>query len=462
MATRAVVESKRHLHDTPHYWWRYRPGSYRAALHRPCALLGAGVLFFRMGTRSPFVAGKPRREAELQQVSYAVSAMRSAVGENRLMPKPELDCILINASSGYSRANRSWVLSRMLRDFDHWGLHQSRQIEEQHLTKLQNENNAAWVRYREALSKGQKPAMPLDPNDVRIGLRVTVWVCKSATGQGSGDVIYWAGLSVSLAQLTIATVPWGLHGEWFAFMVTALGTLLAYASGAIPQWRIEKVGVRKLKYNNRVKERKNVLLTEGNGAHDVLLVLGCEGGMDLEALAAPQRQLPDPVSTRLYSIALALSWVALLITVSGWTQHTWYILAIGMIGMLHNVGVAGVKRQPSAHGIDLQYCQTVLGARVMDVLQLLEMQHPKSGSVLISTFFPGALRTREARWWTYAVRRYDDWKAHGSPLRPDGTAMAWTLPPSTRPDKHDDDNDIPAAGPYQANAATMTCPRIAV
>ena len=49
-------------------------------------------------------------------VSYAMSAMRSAVGYGCLIPKPELDCKLINLDSGYARMNYSWILSRLLRD----------------------------------------------------------------------------------------------------------------------------------------------------------------------------------------------------------------------------------------------------------------------------------------------------------------------------------------------------------
>ena len=36
------------------------------------------------------------------------------------MPKPDLSCLVINAKTGYPRENNSWVLSRILRDFDHW------------------------------------------------------------------------------------------------------------------------------------------------------------------------------------------------------------------------------------------------------------------------------------------------------------------------------------------------------
>ena len=45
-------------------------------------------------------------------VGYVVSAMLSAVGDNRLMPNPEVDCCVINAKNGYNRSNYSWERSR--------------------------------------------------------------------------------------------------------------------------------------------------------------------------------------------------------------------------------------------------------------------------------------------------------------------------------------------------------------
>lgn len=39
-----------------------------------------------------------------------------------------------------------------------------------------------------------------------------------------------------------------------------------------------------------------------------------------------------------------------------------------MIGVLHNVGVAGMKRHPKAFGIDLEYERTIVAGKVMEVL----------------------------------------------------------------------------------------------
>ena len=50
-------------------------------------------------------------------VSYAISAINSAIGENKLMPGADTPCTVINAENGQSRGNGSWVLGRAMRDF---------------------------------------------------------------------------------------------------------------------------------------------------------------------------------------------------------------------------------------------------------------------------------------------------------------------------------------------------------
>ena len=347
--------------------------------------------------------------------------------------------MLINAKSGYKRSNKSWVLSRLLRDFDYWQPKDCDEIEGKKLRELRRIN---------AESKE-----PRDEEDIRIGLRVTVWKCKSADGVGCGDFVYWVGVGVTAVQLGIAAVPWGLYNEWLTFFVTAVGTALAYMSAALPQWWDEKVGVRKLKYTPLFKERKDVILTEGNGSHDALLILGCEGGMDLEALAAPQRELRGSMQNRILSIALAILWILFLISVAGYEQNSWYIIGVGMIGVLHNVGVAGMKRQPKAFGIDLEYERTIVAGKVMEVLWETEEGYPGAGASLVDEFFPGKLFPREVKLWEYAARRQDALKemqkAHAKAIGqglPAEEPRKWKMPPLKRPPGRKDNADIPAEG----------------
>ncbi|KAK5716507.1 hypothetical protein LTR15_009398 [Elasticomyces elasticus] len=392
-------------------------------------------------------------------VSYAVSAMRSAVGDNRLMPEPELVCKLINAESGYARSNHSWVLSRMLRDFDHWRPRACDQEKANKLAELRSENEKQRAQMRQQLNVAVRERDKQDTikelerlpraENLRVPLRVSVWVCRSATGRGSGDWVYWVGILVSVVQMGIGAVPWGFYGEWFTFLVAGTGTALAYSSAALPQWREEKVVVR------RLQKSKGVFLTEGNGADDVILILCEKGDLDLEALAAPQRELHSPWTTRIFTTILAVLWIAFLITVAGWKQHTWYLVGIGIIGMLHNVGVAGMKRQPKAWGIDLQYRGTIVQGKVMEVLWNVEESYPGAGQSLIAEFFPGKLFPREETLWKYCERRRHVWKESKSPTSGDGSAKAWTMPPLRGPAIG---TDIPEAGEYVVTSRPATPP----
>lgn len=365
------------------------------------------------------------------------------------MPKPEVACMLINAKSGYRRNNNSWILSRMLRDFDYWKPVICDEVQDFKLKELRRENASQWERHAQAQKMGLQSTAPSDPEDVRIGLRVTVWRCVAATGRGSGDLVYWIGLFVSTIQLCIAAVPWGIDGEWFSFVVVAGGTLLAYTSSALPQWVDEKVGVRKLKYTESEKERKDIILTEGNGTHEALLILGCEGGLDLEALASAQRDCPHAWSTRVSSIILAALWITLLMTVAGWDQHTWYIVGAGMIGILHNVAVAGIKRRPKAWGIDLAYQETIVSGKVMEVLRLTEESYPRAGAAMLEEFFPGKMFPRERLLWEYAERRAKAWKKQASG-HATAKSSAWPMPLLKRPEGRVDDGDIVSNGPCVA------------
>ena len=390
-------------------------------------------------------------------VTYAVQAMLSAVGENRLMPKPEIDCCIINAKSHYRRTNCSWVLSRILRDFEYWRKEKPDGID----AKLWREVNPDAVEAKklaeikaDAVKKGKTPA---EVQKLRIGLRVTVWECQHASGHPHGDIIYWAGFGVAAIQLGIAAIPWGLYGEWLIFLIVGAGTLLAFFSGALPQWHKEKFGVR------NVEGRKDVFLTRGNSDHDALLILGNNEGMDLEALASSYRELEGFSLTRTLSLLLAILWILLLLTIAGYPQHTWFIMAAGMLGILHNVAVAGLPRTPRACGIDLIYRATIVDRKVMSVLWQIEKDYPKAGKALIQEFFPGDLWKREELLWKYADRRNEAYKtakkAYDRRTNPAPSEMPvyWQgMPPLEREEELRDNNtDIPASGEYKPNEGPM-------
>jgi len=343
------------------------------------------------------------------------------------MPKPELECVVVNVCSGHARTNHSWVLSRILRGFSCWSPRACADVEREKLMELRT-------------ARKQKKTKC---EDVRVGLRVTVWESKPLQGRANGDVPYWIGLFVSATQLAIAAIPIVLYREWFTLYVTTAGTSLAYASGALPQWGEEKLGARKL------KRKQNFILTEGNGAHDALLILGFKDSIDLEALAGPQRHLRHPWTTRVFTLVLAILWIALMLSVGGWSEHTWFVVGVGMIGMLHNFAIAGVSRKPGAFCIDLEYRQTFVESKVMEVLRTVEESYPRAGAAMVPIFFPGKLFPRERLLWEYAECRaiaLESGQVNASP-----NLGLWRMPPLLSPLGKGDDSDILRAGFHNQN-----------
>ncbi|KAL6697177.1 hypothetical protein J3F84DRAFT_368217 [Trichoderma pleuroticola] len=92
-------------------------------------------------------------------------------------------------------------------------------------------------------------------------------------------------------------------------------------------------------------------------------------------------------------------WVALLITVSGLKTHTWFMVAVGALGMMQNLVLAGAPRTPEALGIPVQLEQVVGLPRVMDTLLELEAKVPYAGKALLPIYIPGRLRESEIERW---------------------------------------------------------------
>ncbi|CAK9260005.1 unnamed protein product [Sphagnum jensenii] len=317
-------------------------------------------------------------------VAYLFSTLMSIVGDGCLMPLPDYPAKVINAGSGYSRENRSWILGRLLRDFE----------------------------------------LPLNDD---IGLHITVFQADKEKEAGKPEKDwYWAsGFVVIILQLGIAAIPCGLYNDWGIILVTAVGTLLALVTGMLPQWHFEKWACRR-------KTKKVVILTGGNGTRHVMVIIGDGKGLDLEDLAVGEsprmrkrtehsnrlaRRECDlegkdkneilmlrgvPVSfwiTQVSCLILAFLWIVFLITVAGLKQNTWYLLAIGGLGMIQNVVIAGVSREPSAMGIHLTKIESIEQFKVMDALMDLESYLEGCGRSLLPEFFNGKLRPAEEKWW---------------------------------------------------------------
>ena len=141
---------------------------------------------------------------------------------------------------------------------------------------------------------------------------------------------------------------------------------------------------------------------------------------------------------------------------------------VGILGILHNLLVAGAPREPAASGIGLQYEDTIVAGKVMEVLWLLEEAYPTAGAALVQTFFPGVLTPREQRLWQYAAGQFQVFRqARTAYVNACGQGLVeprpvlWRMPPLRRADgMAGNDDDIPVNMGYSPHATTLGQPEV--
>lgn len=145
-----------------------------------------------------------------------------------------------------------------------------------------------------------------------------------------------------------------------------------------------------------------MILTKGNGSQHAIVIIGNGKGLDIEDLATGPSAIDlssSFSSTKIALLILAFLWMALLVVAAGIKQNSWFLLAIGGIGILENIFVAGPPRHPAAFGMPLNFENVIGEAKVMDTLFAAEQGYPGAGRSMLDTFFPGKLRPKEqARW----------------------------------------------------------------
>ncbi|RYO80420.1 hypothetical protein DL766_007818 [Monosporascus sp. MC13-8B] len=341
-------------------------------------------------------------------VAYAMSAVLSAIGENRLLRcAPEVDVKVTNLATGYGRSNRSWLLSRFVKTYPFWmpkGVRTRIKAFSPPPAKPSYAQKRPGVGILPVSAEGGAAALAsaaATQDHVALCVAVYQWKSDPRPGHPVRDWVWWSGYVASAVQLGVAAVPFGLHRDWTIFMATAIGTALAYASASLPQWRREK-------WHSREARNKPVALTLGNGSEHVIIIEGSEAGYDLEALAGGPRTWHS-AHTVLWTSLLAVLWLALLVSCTGIKANTWYLLAVGGLGMLQNIVVAAAPRTPEAIGLPIQLVTHSEGPdspgevfaepKVMWALMELESRHPRFGKFLKDDFFPGELRPWEKKWW---------------------------------------------------------------
>jgi len=131
--------------------------------------------------------------------------------------------------------------------------------------------------------------------------------------------------------------------------ITGAGNILALITGSLWKWKNEKFACR------MVKGPKTYILTRGNSHRHVFVIdiRTDNWSLRLEDLAVRQRSKTSKLYQATFT-ALAAAWVFILILIGGLPDHTWFLFGVGLLGMAHNVLVAGLKRDPEAHGIPLK------------------------------------------------------------------------------------------------------------
>lgn len=288
-------------------------------------------------------------------------------------PTPDISVVVSSTEFGHVRSNQSWILGRLLRDFEKFWM------------PLEVRQNLANM-----LTQAGKP---------KAGLCISIFEASSDAEAGipKRDLYWYSGYLVAIIQLGIAVVPWVIWGQWEIFLITTAGTLLAFAVGSLPQWREER-------WKCRRGTKKTFTLCRGNGSQHVLVILGGGRGLDLEDLAVSDEAASPLRMTTLVLLSFAICWIVLLITVSGIKEHTWFLVAVGTLGMIHTTLVTGAPRRPEWFGIHLKFREVFVRRKVMEALKVAEEKYPTLGKSLLPTFFPNGVRAEDGEWASRGIK----------------------------------------------------------
>ncbi|CAL1698114.1 unnamed protein product [Somion occarium] len=306
-------------------------------------------------------------------LGYALNAVGTVIGEGRLMPPADCQCILVDATTQTSRRNRSWILGRLVRDHE---------------------------------TDSTKPGLTL--TFYKASLRYQ--------GIPSMDWVYCSGIAVIFIQLGISVIPITLFEDWNVFIVTVAGTVLSLFTGALPKWRKEKWSCRTLQNET---DRAVICLTRGNGYSEVLVIISeGRGHFRLEDLALADPGGVPTFGTLAIMMVLFICQLLLLLTIAGLQNNLWFLFAIKSLGMFYNGVAAGIRRAPSTTGIRLEreVDGVIAERKVFQALKRAEERERYVGISLIPIFFPGGLRPDEEQWRKKTLEHYAESKKIGSPI----------------------------------------------
>lgn len=317
--------------------------------------------------------------------------MLASIGRASRPPSPKIASNIIDLRSGWTISNESWLLGQVVGYYDLW---KPAEVD----VAVRNANPS---RDEEESFHSQEP---------KFALCIAVYKWSFEGGRQPGipwrDWVWWSGPIVTIIQLGISAIPFALYRYWSVFLITVCGTILSYALSILPT---------RLQLSRRIPHR-SVALTEGNGSRHVIVILGDTDGLDLFDLA--RNYVPNPASIKIFKFILGVLWIALLITRTGIKTYTWFLLAVGGVGMAQNLFLAAMPRHPDALGIPLQLAtkwmvksgreqpdsenpMVFANRRVMQTLMEFELEFKHYGKSLLPVYFPGGLtRHWEEEFWS--------------------------------------------------------------
>ncbi|KAH8753056.1 hypothetical protein F5883DRAFT_470952 [Diaporthe sp. PMI_573] len=309
-------------------------------------------------------------------VTYTFNSMASG---GKDLPDPDHAVTVIPVAPGALPVqNQSFLLGRLMRDLER---RTRREIESNSDGRLSGLIVSAFE-IDPAPRPGHDHCGPLKP-------------CK--------DLIWWSFLPFLVVQLVVAAIPIILNRNWSIILITASGNALALVGASLPT-------IRRNKYACRRGSNIPFILTRGMGSRYAFLILPDTVTRRQDDVDGPPKHNSLPrlddlaygytksQTSYFYSVWLCFLWVVLLIAVGGLEDDTWYLFAVGSLGMAHSVVVASTPRAPENHGIPLRKTRGTVfqfglqpqdypRLRVHDILLQLEREYPGVGRALLPSVY---------------------------------------------------------------------------
>lgn len=292
--------------------------------------------------------------------SWSLSALLPALSGTRdLLPKPEIDCKVLNMKSGQCRKNTSFVLSRVMRDLE---------------TNYAPKTGGLTIEILDAVA----PTVSLSRTDVLVE---NIWT-----------------FFIMFSQLLIAIYAFLQYRDESVILFLGTAIFLMEAVVNMPIWSTTKFSARK-------EASKTYALMRDNGQRHVFIIRNMhENAWNIEDLAGGASSTYDYTTTLEAHVLIwtFLSFLALTIlstTLSD--QSALYILAILTMGTVGNIMHAAVPRKPWMHGIALSSVETISNDnKVFGALLELQKKYNGLGEPLIAELFPGGLTKEQEEIWT--------------------------------------------------------------